>query len=159
MNSRSSFVLVSLCLSLGLSLVACSDGASGLVIDGGTVIDPVEAGLQNVTSRKCKLCHQEDMSGTTEPLKDTQTMLKDTIAYSSNLTSDMETGIGGRTDAEIDRAMREGIDYDGVKPLCNPMPIFVTMGDKEFAQILAYLRSLPPVKKKIPESSCPSMMP
>lgn len=153
MNPSSSFVLVSLCLSLGLSLVACSGEG------GGTEDDPVKAGLQNVTARKCKSCHQDDMSGTTAPLKDTQTMLKDTVAFSSNLTSDKETGIGNRSDAEIDRAMRQGIDYDGVKPLCEPMPVFYAMGDTEFKQILAYMRSLPPVSKAIPESMCPSMKP
>jgi mono/diheme cytochrome c family protein len=109
-----------------------------------------------VTARKCKQCHGDDMSGTTARLPDTQTNRDDTMAFSSNLTPDVETGLGDWSDDEITRAMREGYQRDD-HPMCEPMPTFTTMSDKEVADIIAYLRSLPAVVKKIPESTCPSM--
>jgi hypothetical protein len=71
---------------------------------------------------------------------------------SPNITPDKETGIGAWTDGELMRAIREGIDKDG-------QPLFAVMAYKEYRllpdedvrSLVAYLRSLPPVKKTNPE--------
>jgi len=69
------------------------------------------------------------------------------ITYASNITPDMETGIGSWTDAEIERALRSGVKRDG-SPLGPPMPwpSFAPLTPEDMAALIAYLRSLPAVK-------------
>jgi mono/diheme cytochrome c family protein len=68
-----------------------------------------------------------------------------------NLTPDVETGLGGWSDAEIARAIREGIDRDGNALEVMPAFNYHVMSDADIAAVIAYLRSLPPVDKEIPE--------
>lgn len=151
MNTRPSSIVVTLCLSLGLSLVACG-GGGGISADGD-----VARGKAAVETRDCARCHQPNLSGSGERLDGSVTNFPDTIAYSSNLTPDMETGLGTWTDEEIDTALRRGLDRDGNKPMCEPMPIYKEMSDQEAADIIAYLRQIPRFIKKVKESVCPSM--
>jgi len=68
-----------------------------------------------------------------------------------NFTPDMETGIAAWTGGEIVRASREGVDKDG-RTLFPMMPYkaFRKMSDEDVYSVVAYLRSLPPVKRKHP---------
>jgi len=70
--------------------------------------------------------------------------------YSRNLTPDMETGLGGWTDGEIVQALREGLNKDRVT-LFPVMPVdwYHGMADDDVLAVVAYLRSLPPVKNKV----------
>lgn len=74
-------------------------------------------------------------------------------AYAENITPDKETGIGGWTDAQLGKAIREGIKPDGglIGP---PMPIefYRHLSDADLAAIIAYLRAQPAVKNKVPKS-------
>lgn len=74
-------------------------------------------------------------------------------AYSPNLTPDHETGIGAWSDEEIIRAIREGVRPDGTV-IGPPMPIRVyrDMSDTDVRSIVAYLRTVPPIKNKMPKS-------
>jgi len=74
-------------------------------------------------------------------------------AYASNITPDPETGIGKWTDAQLARAIREGIRPDGTV-IGPPMPIAFYRGisDDDLAAIVAYLRAQPPVKNAVPRS-------
>jgi hypothetical protein len=63
------------------------------------------------------------------------------------------TGIGGWTEADITRAMRQGIDNQNM-PLCRQMPRFIALSDEEVAAIAQFLLELPPVMKAIPSSTC-----
>lgn len=68
-----------------------------------------------------------------------------------NITPDGETGIGGWTDGEIARAIREGVSKDG-RNLFPQMPYRTyreTLSDGEVLDIIAYLRTLKPVKNKM----------
>ena len=67
-----------------------------------------------------------------------------------NITPDKETGIGTWTDAEIKRAITQGISKDGRKliPLM-PYPYFKNMTAVDVDAIIAYLHTLKPVNKKI----------
>jgi mono/diheme cytochrome c family protein len=67
-----------------------------------------------------------------------------------NLTPDQETGLGSWSDAEIARAIREGVDKDGVGLVIMPAYTFHGISDKDVAAIVGYLRSLQPVKHPIP---------
>jgi len=71
------------------------------------------------------------------------------VSYASNLTPDPETGIGTWTDAEIERALRSGVKKDG-SPIAPPMPWpdFSRLSTEDMAAMIAYLRTLPPVKHK-----------
>jgi len=65
-----------------------------------------------------------------------------------NLTPDKETGIGSMTDGEVIRAMREGIGRDG-RALFPQMPYVTyaqTLSDEDALAIVAYLRTLTPIK-------------
>lgn len=72
--------------------------------------------------------------------------------YTTNLSSDPETGLGSWTDGEILRAMREGVSKDGgaLFPLM-PYPAYHQMSDDDAHAIVAYLRTLPPVKATHPK--------
>lgn len=72
-------------------------------------------------------------------------------AYSRNITSDKETGIGKFSDAEIARVIRQQVKPDG--RLMLPFMEFQNMSDEDLTAIISYLRTVPPVKKEIPENS------
>src|SRR5262245_49007594 len=67
-----------------------------------------------------------------------------------NITQDRETGIGSWTDDEIVRAIREGVGLDG-RRLMPPMPFasFRFMSDDDARAIVAFLRTVPPVKNVV----------
>lgn len=67
-----------------------------------------------------------------------------------NLTSDPETGLGKWSDSEIARAIREGVDKDGVELVMMPSFNYNALSDSDVAAIIGYLRGLAPVSKKIP---------
>jgi Cytochrome c len=64
-----------------------------------------------------------------------------------NLTSDPETGIGGRTDEELVEALRYGRRHDG-KALLPFMELQGT-SDADIVAVLSYLRSLAPVRSEV----------
>ena len=74
-------------------------------------------------------------------------------AYAPNITPDPETGIGKWTDAQLARAIREGIRPDGTV-IGPPMPIvfYRDLADDDLAAIVAYLRAQPAVKNVVPKS-------
>jgi mono/diheme cytochrome c family protein len=74
-------------------------------------------------------------------------------AVASNITPDPETGIGKWTDAQLSRAIREGIRPDG-SLIGPPMPFefYRSMSDGDLKAIVAYLRAQPPVKNAVAKS-------
>lgn len=74
-----------------------------------------------------------------------------------NLTSDKETGLGDWTDDEILKLFNEGINKQGRKLLPFPMPWvgLAQLKEEDKRAIIAYLRTLPPVKNKIPDPEKP----
>ncbi|MFN7917700.1 MAG: c-type cytochrome [Vicinamibacterales bacterium] len=69
-----------------------------------------------------------------------------------NLTSDKETGLGNWTDEEIKRVITKGILRDGTRMLPFPMDwaSFSTLPASDLDAIVAYLRTVPPVRNKVP---------
>jgi mono/diheme cytochrome c family protein len=74
-------------------------------------------------------------------------------AHAPNITPDAETGIGGWTDAELIKAIREGLRPDG-SLIGPPMPFSQYRGiaDRDVEAIVAYLRKVPPVQNTVPAS-------
>ena len=70
----------------------------------------------------------------------------DWAAVSANITSHPEAGLGSWTDAEIKRAITEGISRDG-RTLLPFMPywLYKKMEPSDLDAVVAYLRSLPPL--------------
>jgi mono/diheme cytochrome c family protein len=74
-------------------------------------------------------------------------------AYAANITPDPATGIGKWTDAQLARAIREGVRPDK-RVIGPPMPIefYRSMSDEDVASIIAYLRAQPAVVNQVPKS-------
>lgn len=74
-----------------------------------------------------------------------------------NLTSDKDTGLGNWTDDEIRRVITKGTLRDGTRLLPFPMdwPSFALMNDDDLNAIVAYLRTVPPVRNPVPPISRP----
>jgi mono/diheme cytochrome c family protein len=72
--------------------------------------------------------------------------------YSTNITQDKETGLGAWTDQQIHDAMVKGIRRDGSRILpVMPYEKYSGMAQEDLAALIAYLRTLKPVKKATPE--------
>jgi len=71
--------------------------------------------------------------------------------YAKNITPDPETGIGTWTDDEIMRAMTQGISKNGdtLFPLM-PYVHFNHLAKDDLLSIIAYIRTLKPIKNKVP---------
>ena len=74
-------------------------------------------------------------------------------AYAANITPDRDTGIGKWTDAQLAKAIREGVrpDKSVIGP---PMPIefYRHLSDRDLAAIVAYLRAQPAVRNEVAKS-------
>lgn len=108
-------------------------------------------------SLNCWGCHSPDNHGNAPPVGGVKFDLTDLspalgVYYARNITPDVETGIGAWTDGEIVRAIREGIRKDG-RVLFPIMPVDPLHGlsDEDALALVAYMRTIPPVKNVVPE--------
>jgi mono/diheme cytochrome c family protein len=70
----------------------------------------------------------------------------------SNITQDKETGIGSWTDAQIKTALRKGQRPNGVQlAAIMPYDFYEILTDRDLNAIVAYLRTVKPVKQTVPE--------
>jgi mono/diheme cytochrome c family protein len=117
-----------------------------------TAQSPVERGRYLVDSiAGCGNCHTPKGSNGPLPGKELagNAVIEDNPAFravASNITPDKATGIGNWTDAQIAKAIREGLRPDG-SLIGPPMPIGLYRGiaDDDLAAIVAYLRTVPAV--------------
>jgi len=67
-----------------------------------------------------------------------------------NITPDPETGIGSWSDDDIKKAITQAVTPEGQK-LSPPMPypFFKNMTDEDLDAVVAYLRTVPPVKNQV----------
>jgi len=137
-------------LGLSLSLVGAAPASAqpALVARGAYLVNGIAG---------CGNCHTPEGPGGDLPGMDLAggTVFEEAPfrAVASNITSDRETGIGGWTDAQIARAIREGIRPDG-RIIGPPMPMELYRGiaDADLAAMVAYLRSVPAVKNAVARS-------
>src|SRR3977135_3158414 len=73
-----------------------------------------------------------------------------------NITPDKETGAGNWSCGMLARAIREGIGHDGraLFPIM-PYPSYRQMSDEDLASIIAYVRTVPAVSKRLPTTKMP----
>lgn len=155
-------VLALLCLVALPLLVACERPADGEVSPDvvASVDADVERGRYLVEGLlQCFVCHSErdwDRPGAppVEGRKGAGRLHFDdgtSRIVAHNLTPDEETGIGRWTDAQLARAIREGISPDG-RVLARTMPYryYRHLSDADVAAVITYLRSLEPVHNSLP---------
>jgi hypothetical protein len=99
----------------------------------GTAGDDVTQGRQVVADQQCDSCHETNLSGG---------MLVNGVR-SANITPDVATGVGSWSDADLDRAIRTGVDDQGL-PLSTEMPRF-GLDAGAISALIDYLHSVPPV--------------
>ena len=112
--------------------------------------DPVKRGFYLVTIGHCMECHTPRVKDRVD-LKNSLGKGGETfkgpfgVSVSRNITSHKEKGIGAWSDAEIKRAITQGVRQDGSK-LLPPMGFawYARMSDADLDAIVAYLRTVPP---------------
>jgi mono/diheme cytochrome c family protein len=112
--------------------------------------DKVKHGFYLVTIAHCMECHTPMVNG---PVDYNNSLGKGGrefkgpwgVSVSRNITSSKTKGIGDWTDAEIKRAITQGVGKDGSK-LKPPMGFayYAKMTDSDLNDVIAYLRTLPP---------------
>ncbi|NQV87354.1 MAG: c-type cytochrome [Woeseiaceae bacterium] len=101
----------------------------------------VERGAHLTRTRGCRGCHGDDLAG--------QVMWE--VAVAPNLL----TLAREESPATLEAAIRHGIGHDGRALYSMPSYNFLRMRDEDLADIIAYLRSLPVVKKELPAAKLP----
>jgi mono/diheme cytochrome c family protein len=78
------------------------------------------------------------------------------VIYSTNITPDLESGIGAWSKAAFSRAMREGVARDGSHLFpAFPYDHFTKLSDGDVEALYAYFMTRPPVRAKAPASTIP----
>ncbi|HEY3068457.1 MAG TPA: cytochrome c [Methylomirabilota bacterium] len=82
------------------------------------------------------------------------------VVYPTNLTPDPDTGLGRWTEAEIVRAIRQGESRDGrVLVPVMPWPSYSVLRADDVRALVAFLRSVPPVRHATPRNAKPGETP
>lgn len=75
------------------------------------------------------------------------------VSYTQNITPDAETGIGSYTEEQFVMTIREGKKQGRGRALLPPMPwpAIRNFSDEDLKAIYAYLRTVKPIKNKVPD--------
>jgi hypothetical protein len=75
------------------------------------------------------------------------------ITYAINLTPDVETGIGKWRERDFIQAIKSGKHMGVGRPIQPPMPwqAYGHLSDSDLKAAFAYLRSIPPIRNRVPE--------
>jgi cytochrome c553 len=95
-------------------------------------------GYKLVVLNNCYRCHGSDLSGR---------------AFYRNITPDLTTGVGAWTDEQLAMAIVAGVNPEG-ELLCATMPVYSGLTDQGLADMIAFLRSIPPRLNEVSEV-CP----
>jgi mono/diheme cytochrome c family protein len=116
------------------------------------VMTPEQVAMGERYAHGCAGCHSTTGSPPLDGSKDN--FLEGTpmgVLYAPNLTP--AGPLKDWTDAEILRAIREGVDKDGRPLVIMPSPTFHNLSDADVEAIVAYLRSQPAVDHPTPKRS------
>jgi mono/diheme cytochrome c family protein len=123
--------------------------------------DPVSRGHYIAMAAHCRNCHQGS-KGPDRPDEDRPWVGGfDLIgpwgtAVTANLTSDKETGLGRYTDEQLKKILTTGVRPDGTSvngPMAGVIPYISTMTEQDRNDLIAYLRTIPPVRNQVAKSS------
>lgn len=131
--------------------------------DAPDTSDPVAHGGYLASLMHCAVCHTPmgpqglDMSKAfAGGMKLEIPMLGEGALYTANLTPDEKTGIGTWTDDEIIAAVKQMKKRDGsiiMPPMAMYQKGWFSMTDKDAKDLVAFLRSLPPIENEVPKST------
>lgn len=81
-------------------------------------------------------------------------------SFAANLTPDDETGIGTWNEQMFINALRTGKHLGAGRPIMPPMPweLIGKHSDEDLKAIFAYLKSLKPIKNKVPDYQPPDLV-
>jgi len=134
-----------------------AEAEASCAVDAGPLDDAqIQLGAAIISTHRCFDCHGQTLSGNNDGVAYAQD--EGGFAYPPNLTSDPATGLGCWTNAQIESAILDGVDNEGM-PLCPPMPRFGHLqdGGLDAAQVQAvieYLRSIPVTMNQVPDTNC-----
>jgi mono/diheme cytochrome c family protein len=120
-------------------------GVTGTEAEGVALERAIDRGRHLTEARYgCAGCHGGEFGGG---------VMVDAFPLGTILGPNLTTGNGSRildyTSADWDRAVRHGILPDG-RPSAMPAEEFQLMSDRELSDIIAFIRSLPPVDNVVP---------
>ena len=138
---------IALGVALGVALVGSAQAQSDLVKRGDYLVN---------TIMTCANCHSPKGPPAAVAGKDYSGGLRfdeppfDVTA--SNITQDKETGIGAWSDADIKKLLRTGIRPNGTQVAeVMPTSFYGIVTERDMDAIVAYLRTLKPIKNKVPD--------
>jgi cytochrome c553 len=128
--------------------------------------DPVKHGQYLATLMLCNHCHwtpKKDYSGPVDMnhlfsggFVFELPMLGSGKLYAANLTSDPDTGLGKWTEEQIATTIQTMVRPDG-RPIFGPMQFlqggWSQLEDSDIKAVAAFIKTLPPVKNKVPAST------
>jgi len=144
-NWRRSLPVLAACV-IGALATAFSAAASAAEPTGLTTA--VERGRYLAQAGGCISCHTADRPDA-RPLAGGRAIKTDFgTFYTPNLTPDPETGLNGWTEADVGRALREGVSPDNTYYYpAFPYPSYTGLTDGDVSDIAAYLQSLAPLRQ------------
>lgn len=145
-------------LALSAATFSCSSQPAGRSRTAAASMTKTERGAYLATIMGCNDCHTP---GAFYGAADTTRLLSGSelgwvgpwgTTYATNLTTDPETGIGQWSEDDIVKALRTGQRPDG-SPILPPMPWpnLASLTDEDAHALAAYLKSLQPVRHKVPD--------
>ncbi len=125
-----------------------SAGTAPVIAGAPTAADVLARGEYLTKAADCVACHTVQGSGTPYAGGVAFKLPFGTI-YSSNITADPDSGIGGWSDDEFVRAVREGVRKDGqhLYPAF-PYIAYTRLSRSDVLAIRAYLKSLPAIRQQ-----------
>ena len=111
----------------------------------------LERGAQVFAAGNCATCHTADGGLPNAGGRPVETPFG--TIYTTNLTPDPDTGLGGWSFTAFDRAMRQGISRDGhnLYPAF-PYTSFAKMSGEDMYALYGHLQTLPPVQAEAPRA-------
>jgi mono/diheme cytochrome c family protein len=105
----------------------------------------IKRGLYVSKAAGCVACHTEAKPGAQPYAGGRELKTPFGTFYGPNITAHPQAGIGGWSEQDFMRAMRQGLRPDGVHYFpAFPYPSFTKITDPDLRDLWAYLRSLPP---------------
>ena len=155
MRLNSLQVMGALSLAVGLGVLGAIEGlviprsqaildarhpAAPTAVHAAVTPEAIARGAHLALVTDCVACHGRRLAGGTMNLSSSD-------IYAPNLTVVSKT----RSDAELDRAIRQGLRPDGRSELAMPSQAYAAFTDDEVASLIAYLRSLPTTGANLPQ--------
>ncbi|MEO7152205.1 MAG: molybdopterin cofactor-binding domain-containing protein [Burkholderiaceae bacterium] len=142
-------------LGLGAALIGMRPAAIAPVLRSGAVVysaEAIERGRQLAAIGDCAGCHTAP--GGARNAGGLAMATPFGTVTTTNLTPDVETGLGAWSLAAFQRAMRDGISRDGHQLYpAFPYPSFTHVSDADLTDLYAYLMAQPAVRAPTPAAA------